>query len=60
MIYVYFLWKYFSRQICLYNFHIYKLNNFKFTNDIYSKYLTQTLSKMTSKSYTEGVQLYSS
>jgi hypothetical protein len=49
------LWKYFSRQIYLYNFYIYKLNNLKVIDDLYSQCLIQTLSKTTFKSDTEGV-----
>ena len=45
-IYIY-LWKYFSRQIYSYNFHICKLNNLKVIDDLYSQYLTQNMSKTT-------------
>jgi hypothetical protein len=38
------LWKYFSRQIYSYSFHICKLNNLKVIDDLYSQCLTQTLS----------------
>jgi hypothetical protein len=47
------LWKYFSRQIYSYSFHIYKLNNLKVIDDLYSQYLTQTLSE-TSAFHNEG------
>ena len=50
-----FLWKYFSRQIYSYNFYICKLNNLKVIDDLYSQYLTQTLSKTSSFIGTEGV-----
>ena len=43
----------FSRQIYSYNFYICKLNNLKVINDLYFQCLTQTLSKITSKSYTK-------
>jgi hypothetical protein len=52
------LWKYFSRQIYSYNFYICKLINLKVIDDLYSQCLTQILSKMTSKSDTEGVFLF--
>jgi hypothetical protein len=42
------LWKYFSRKIYLYDFHIFKHNNFKFIYDLYFQCWTQTLSEMTS------------
>jgi hypothetical protein len=58
MIYVYFLWKYFLRQIYSYNFYIYKLNNLKVIDDLYSQCLTKISSKTTSKSDTEGVLLF--
>jgi hypothetical protein len=38
------LWKYFWKQIYSYSFHIYKLNNLKVIDDLYSQGLTQTLS----------------
>jgi hypothetical protein len=41
-----------------YNFYICKLNHLKVIDDLYSQCLTQTLSKTTSKSYTEGVYMY--
>jgi len=44
MIYVYFY---------SYNFHICKLNNLKIIDDLYFQCLIQTLSKTTSKSYTD-------
>jgi len=47
MIYIYTLWKYFSRQIYSYNFYICKLNNLKVIDDLYFQSLTQTLSKIT-------------
>jgi hypothetical protein len=50
--------KVFLRQIYLYNFHIYKLNNLKVITDLYSQCLTQILSKTTSKFNTEGIQHY--
>jgi hypothetical protein len=49
------LLKYLSRQIYSYNFYICKLNNLKVIDDLYSQCLTQTLSKTTSKTDTEGV-----
>jgi len=49
------LWKYFLRQIYSYNFYIYKLNNLKIIDDLCFQYLIQTLSKTTSKYYTEEV-----
>ena len=55
MIYVYFYESVFLRQIYSYNFHFFKPNNLKVIHDLYSQYLTQTLSKTTSKSYMEGV-----
>jgi hypothetical protein len=47
VIYVYFLWKYFLRQIYSYGFHISKLNNLKVIHDLYTQCLTQAMSKMT-------------
>jgi hypothetical protein len=47
--------KVFLRQIYSYNFYICKLNNLKVIDDLYSQCLTQSLSKTTSKSDTEGV-----
>ena len=47
--------KVFSRQIYSYNFHIYKLNNLKVIDDLYSQCLTQSMSKTTSFTNTEGV-----
>jgi hypothetical protein len=58
VIYVYFLWKYFSRQIYSYGFHIFKLNTLKVIHDLYSQCLTQTLSKTTSFTNMEGVVPY--
>ena len=55
---MYIFMKVFSRQIYSYNFHICKLNNLKVINDFYSQYLTQTLSKTTYFTNTEGVQSY--
>ena len=43
-----FLWKYFSRWIYSYNFYIFKLNNLRFIHHLYSRGLTQTLSKTSS------------
>jgi hypothetical protein len=37
------LWKYFSRQIYSYNFHICKLNSLKVIDDLYSQYLNNVL-----------------
>jgi hypothetical protein len=48
---------YFSRQIYLYDFHIFKLNDLKVIHDLYSQYLIQTLSKTTSNSAPEGVYI---
>ena len=41
------MWKYFSRQIYTYSFHIFKLNDLKVIHDLYFQRLTQTLSKTT-------------
>jgi hypothetical protein len=40
----------------LYNFHIFKLNTLKVIHDLYSQFLTQTVSKMTSNREPEGVR----
>jgi hypothetical protein len=34
---MYILWKYFSKQICWYGFHISKLNNLKIIYDSFTK-----------------------
>jgi len=47
-----FLWKFFSRQIYLYGFYIFKLNNLKIIHDLC---LTQILSKVTFFTSTERV-----
>jgi hypothetical protein len=47
--------KVFSWQICLYDFHISKLNDLKVIHDLYFQYLTQILSKTTSNTEAEGV-----
>jgi hypothetical protein len=52
MIYVYFYKSIFQDKIYSKNFHICKLNNLKIIADLYSQYLTQILSKTTSKSCT--------
>jgi hypothetical protein len=49
--------KVFLRQIYSYNFYICKLSNLKVIDNLYSQCLTQTLSKTTSKSDTEGICL---
>jgi hypothetical protein len=49
------LWKYSSRQIYWYDFHISKLNNLNVIHDLYSQCLTQTLSKKSSNTNMEGV-----
>ena len=46
---------FFSRQIYLYDFYIFKLNNLKVIHDLYSQCLTQALSKTTLFISTEGV-----
>ena len=51
------LWKYFSRQIYSYNFHICKLTNLKVIDDLYSQCLTQNMSKTTFFTNTEGVEV---
>jgi len=48
MIYVYF-YKSIFQDKSIHNFYIYKLNNLKVIDDLYSQYLTQTLSKTTSQ-----------
>ena len=48
---MYIFMKVFLRQIYSYNFHFSKLNNLKVIHDLYFQYLTQILSKITSKSY---------
>jgi hypothetical protein len=50
-----FMRKYFSRQIYSYSFHIFKLNNLKVINDLYSQCLTQDMSKTTWITSMEGV-----
>ena len=50
--------KVFLRQIYSYNFHICKFNKLKIINDLYSQCLTQTMSKTSSFTNTEGVLLY--
>ena len=47
--------KVFFKTNLFYNFHIYKINNLKAIDDLYSQCLTQTLSKTTSFTNTEGV-----
>ena len=47
--------KVFFKTNLFYNFHIYKINNLKAIDDLYSQCLTQTLSKTTSFTSTEGV-----
>ena len=47
--------KVFLRQIYLYNFYFFKLNNLKVIYDLYYQCLTQILSKTTSKFYMEDV-----
>jgi hypothetical protein len=49
MIYVYFYESIFLRQIYSYNLYICKLKNLKAIDDLYLQYLTQSLSKTTSK-----------
>jgi hypothetical protein len=44
---MYILMKVIFKTIYLYDFHIFKLNNLKIIHDLYSQYLTQTLSKTT-------------
>jgi hypothetical protein len=55
VIYVYFHESIFQDKFI--HFYIYKLNNLKVINDLYSQYLTQTLSKTTSKSDTKEVRV---
>jgi hypothetical protein len=55
VIYVYPYESKFSRQIYLYDFHIFKLNDLKVIHDLYSQCLTQSLSKTTSNRETKGV-----
>jgi hypothetical protein len=52
---VYFYESIFHEKSIYIIFHIYKLNNLIVIDDLYSQCLTQTLSKMTSKLYTEEV-----
>jgi hypothetical protein len=44
-----------SRQIYIYDFHIFKLNNLKVIHDLCPRCLTQTLSKTTSNGEPKGV-----
>ena len=43
------------KTICSYGFQFFKLNHLRVIHDLYSQCLTQTLSKTTYFSYTEGV-----
>jgi hypothetical protein len=51
------LWKWFSRQIYWYDFHISTLNNLKVIHHLFSQYLTQILSKTTSFTEPEEVTI---
>jgi len=52
---VYFYESIFHEKSIYIIFHIFKLNNLIVIDDLYSQCLTQTLSKTTSKLYTEEV-----
>ena len=49
--------KVFFKTNLFYNFHIYKINNLKAIDDLYSQCLTQNKSKTTFFTNTEGVEV---